>query len=184
MPIANPRAGRVFVWIISCVILLSLASGGAFLVMYMTRPDPTNSAWLLYAGMALVCLPWFFWLMLCTYRCISRALGFRIICCGGGVDGAPSSRGGAGSGSLASVNRAGSLVGTPATVTNKSMGDTENGDGKQVNFGAAVVVNEGSVNNNNLRNIESRSSSSSSSNNDVSYKSHESEIPLASAMAS
>lgn len=166
MPVADPRAGRLFVWLISCFILLSLVIGGAFLVVYMTQPDPATFTWLLYSGMALVCFPWSFWFMLYLYRCISRSLGLRIVCGGGG-----GGRDGAGS-----IGRVGARAG----------GSAGNGDGRHVKFGEAVVVNGGSGNDNNndLGNIGSRSSSSSSSNNDISFKSHESEIPLASAMAS
>lgn len=184
MPVADPRAGRLFVWLISCFILLSLAAGGALLGMYMTQPDSTTSAWLLYAGMSLVCLPWFFWFMLCIYRCISRSLGFRIVCgsCGGDEAGS-SSRAGAGGVGSTTMNRAGSLVGGLGVNGNAGTGNMENADGRHVHFGAAVVVNEGSGNNSDPRSIASRSSSSGSSNNDMSFKSHESEIPLASAMA-
>lgn len=142
--------------------------------MYMTQPDATTSTWLLYVGMALVCLPWFFWLVLCVYRCISRSLGFRIVFGGGGGggDGAGSSgKRGAGGGGSATMNG------------NAGARDTENGDGGHARSGEVVVVNEGGGDHTGPRNIMSRSSSSTSSHNDISVKSDESEVPLALAMA-
>ncbi|KAK4780429.1 hypothetical protein SAY87_016535 [Trapa incisa] len=184
MPVGDPRAGRLLIWLISSFILFSLATGGAFLVVYLVHPESTTTAstWLLYAGMSLVCFPWFFWFILCVYRCISRSLGFRIVCCasGGGGDGDEGiNKGSAGAGGSAAVSRAGSMAG--------SMRDAGNQEGKHVTFEEAVVENElASVdeNSNDPKNIGSRSSSSIiSMDEDTSFKSHESEIPLASAMA-
>ncbi|KAK4774746.1 hypothetical protein SAY86_009681 [Trapa natans] len=188
MPVADPRAGRVFVWLISSIIMLSLAAGGVFLVVYMTQPDDyTASAWPLYAGMSLVCLPWFFWFILIMYRCISRSLGFRIVCgdCCGGDEAEGSNMTGAGVCS-ATMNRAESMTDGP-TLNQNDDGDSGNEEGRHVRFGAAIVMSDGSGGNNgDPRSITPRSSSSSSSSNDnnSSFKSHESEIPLASAMAS
>ncbi|XP_048139220.1 uncharacterized protein LOC115725980 [Rhodamnia argentea] len=155
MPIGDPRAGRAFIWLVASFILLCLAIGGGFLIRYMSLPESTSSSWLLYAGMILVGFPWLFWLLTCGYRCISRICGFRFVC-GGGDDGGSNHKTASGSIKVGS-----------------SHVDSPGNGGKQVHFGAAVVVNQNDHND-----------QDGNSFHDVSIRSHESEIPLASSMAS
>ncbi|KAI6691804.1 hypothetical protein NL676_019514 [Syzygium grande] len=175
MPIGDPRAGRAFIWVVACFILLCLAIGGGFLIRYMSLPESTSSSWLLYVGMMLVCFPWFFWLLTCSYRCISRMCGFRFVC-GGGDDGGGTSshRMGGGGRSGFSGSVPGKInVGSGSVKVNGSQVDSPGNGGRQVHFGAAVVVNQNDHND-----------QDGNSFHDVSIKSHESEIPLASSMAS
>ncbi|XP_038900833.1 uncharacterized protein LOC120087896 [Benincasa hispida] len=78
MSLVNPSAGRAFIWIVTCFLFFSIISGGGCLLMYMILPETETTAWLPVAGLSLVCLPWFFWLLTFFYRVISRACGFRV----------------------------------------------------------------------------------------------------------
>ncbi|KAL3729030.1 hypothetical protein ACJRO7_033602 [Eucalyptus globulus] len=177
MPIGDPRAGRAFIWLVASFILLCLAIGGGFLVRYMSLPESTSSSWLLYAGMILVCFPWFFWLLTCSYRCISRICGFRFVCGGGDDAGGTSSHrmggGGGGGGGFGGSVTGKNNAASGSVKKNGSNVDSPGNGGRQVHFGAAVVANENDHNDQN-----------GNSFHDVSIKSHESEMPLASSMAS
>ncbi|KAI4330110.1 hypothetical protein MLD38_028417 [Melastoma candidum] len=80
MPVADPDAGRRFIWLISGFLLVSVAVGGGFLVAYLTLPTSTETNTFMYVGMTLVCIPWCFWILTCVYRCIAHVTGMRIVC--------------------------------------------------------------------------------------------------------
>ncbi|QCD84856.1 uncharacterized protein LOC114179827 [Vigna unguiculata] len=85
MSVADPSAGRTFIWIITGVLFMSIVAGGACLVAYMLLPESeTSSSWIPEIGVALVCLPWFFWLLTFVYRVLSRAFGCRVSLAGVG----------------------------------------------------------------------------------------------------
>ncbi|EEF46065.1 uncharacterized protein LOC8281221 [Ricinus communis] len=173
MPVADPISGRLFIWLISCFLFLSIAIGGTFLILYILLPPDASRSWLPIAGVILVCLPWVFWCITCLYRIFSRALGFRVVLGGGG--------GGGGNSGRAHPN----VSSCEPTNIESSLEQVEEGDGKHVKFGEAVVVGDtddygnGGENNANLRGL-----SGSISGNDLSISSHESEMPLTSSMAS
>jgi len=63
-------------------------AGGACLVAYMLLPESeTSSSWIPEIGVALVCLPWLFWLLTFLYRVFSRIFGCRVSIGGGGSGG-------------------------------------------------------------------------------------------------
>ncbi|KAG6571341.1 hypothetical protein SDJN03_30256, partial [Cucurbita argyrosperma subsp. sororia] len=78
MSLVDPSAGRAFVWFVFFSLFLCILSGGACLLVYIILPETESTAWLPVAGLSLVCLPWFFWILTFFYRVISRACGFRV----------------------------------------------------------------------------------------------------------
>ena len=78
MSLVDPSAGRAFVWIVFFSLFFCILSGGACLLVYIILPETETTAWLPVAGLSLVCLPWFFWILTFIYRVISRACGFRV----------------------------------------------------------------------------------------------------------
>ncbi|KAK7399359.1 hypothetical protein VNO78_10541 [Psophocarpus tetragonolobus] len=79
MPVSDPSSGRIFIWIISGLLFISIVAGGACLVAYLLLPESeTSSSWIPEIGVALVCLPWLFWLFTFLYRIFSRILGYRV----------------------------------------------------------------------------------------------------------
>ncbi|KAK7369520.1 hypothetical protein VNO80_11559 [Phaseolus coccineus] len=88
MPVSDPSSGRTFVWIITGLLFISVVAGGACLVAYMLLPESeTSSSWIPEIGVALVCLPWLFWLLTFLYRVFSRIFGCRVSIGGGGSGG-------------------------------------------------------------------------------------------------
>lgn len=171
MPVADPISGRLFIWIITFFLFLSIAIGGAFLIVYILLPPTESVSWLPIAGVVLVCLPWMFWLITCLYRVFSRALGFRVVLGAGG--------GGGGSGNGGNAGRAQSHE--PANVES-SLEQVEEGDGRRVQFGDAVVIGES--NGGEQKNANLRVLTTSISGSDLSTASRESEMPLNTAMTS
>ncbi|WJZ86523.1 hypothetical protein VitviT2T_005970 [Vitis vinifera] len=189
MPLPDPRAGSLFIWVISCFLLLAILAGGSFLVLYMSLPQTQSTSWLPVAGVLLVCLPWLFWLLTILYRLISRTCGFRM----GGSYGGNGVRGGGGSvtgasggGGVGSVKNAAADEASEAVAASSPVNSPERSGARRVHFGAAVVVGEqdgqGELEKKNENQM--RSLSSSNSSNDISINSHESEIPLALSMVS
>lgn len=87
MPVSDPSSGRTFIWIISGLMFMSIMAGGACLVAYLLLPESeASSSWIPEIGVALVCLPWLFWLFTFLYRILSRFLGCRVSI-GGGANG-------------------------------------------------------------------------------------------------
>ncbi|KAK9668920.1 hypothetical protein RND81_13G095900 [Saponaria officinalis] len=79
---ANQPIGSCYIWFILISLFICLISGGAFLVLYMTRPVTRDTSWYPDVGISLVCLPWFFWILLIVYRIVSRTFCFRMVCWG------------------------------------------------------------------------------------------------------
>ncbi|KAE9601336.1 hypothetical protein Lal_00023919 [Lupinus albus] len=78
MSVSNPSSGRAFIWLITCLLFISIIAGGACLVAYMVLPESEIASWLPVLGVSLVCLPWAFWFLTFLYRFFSRCCGFRI----------------------------------------------------------------------------------------------------------
>ncbi|PUZ63179.1 hypothetical protein GQ55_3G047300 [Panicum hallii var. hallii] len=62
-------AGSACVWVVAVLLLLAVLAGGGCLVLYLTLPPAEISHWLPAAGLALVALPWAFWIATYAYRC-------------------------------------------------------------------------------------------------------------------
>lgn len=171
MPIPDPRAGRAFVWLVSCFLFISIAAGGSFLAMYMLLPE--SRTWFAVAGVILVCLPWVFWIFTCLYRIVSRSCGFRMIIGGGDMAGAAGGgKGGSGGGS-------GSNHGNNNNNNNGSVSK------KDMNFDEPVSTQDGGGSERGRSNNETKNrKGSSSSSGHSSITSHESERPLALSIAS
>ncbi|XWS44680.1 hypothetical protein CRYUN_Cryun15aG0068500 [Craigia yunnanensis] len=179
----DPTAGRTYIWTISCILFICIAAGGGCLLAYMTIPESQSSILLPVLGFTLVCMPWIFWIITVLYRITSRAFGFRmvigslygngsVVAKGAGDGGA----GGAG-GADADVN---DIDGAQILNVNaKAPPTSPQNDGRHVQFGEAKNGDIGQE-----KNIKRASSSSSNNSNDISVKSHESEMPLTLSMAS
>lgn len=61
--------GSSCVWLVTALLLLSVLSGGGCLVGYVVLPPSEAPGWLPAVGLALVALPWAFWVATCAYRC-------------------------------------------------------------------------------------------------------------------
>lgn len=94
MPVSDPGSSRAFIWLITCLLFISLIAGGACLVAYMVLPETETTSWIPVAGVTLVCLPWAFWFLTFLYRIFSRCCGFRVE--NGNDGGGGGSRGGGG----------------------------------------------------------------------------------------
>lgn len=65
----GPPGSSVCLWLVTVLLLLSLLGGGACLAAYILLPPHEAPAWLAAVGLALVALPWAFWIVTCAYRC-------------------------------------------------------------------------------------------------------------------
>ncbi|KAI4332400.1 hypothetical protein L6164_017310 [Bauhinia variegata] len=63
------RKGDKRIYIISGFFLVCTVCGGIFLCLYLILPDEQVQSWYPIAGMALVSIPWIFWLLLYLYQC-------------------------------------------------------------------------------------------------------------------
>lgn len=174
MPVEDPTSGRLLIWFISFFMFITVAAGGSLLLMYLILPTDPSRAWLPVAGIALVCMPWIFWLLTCIYRIFSRLFGFRVAIGSGG--------GGAGGGrARANVFNE---TGNAATDIGQSGNIEAQGDEAQDEFdhGPTITVEKNDSGGNGNTGIK-RSSSSGNSINNMSFRSHESELPLAPSMA-
>ncbi|GAB4855699.1 hypothetical protein Ancab_024341 [Ancistrocladus abbreviatus] len=181
MPVVDQKAGNCYIWVISGFLFLCIVAGGTFLALYMTELHSPSNQWYPFAGVSLVCLPWFFWFLTFFYRVISRACGFHMACWGasfgdpgGSVGGASLGRGvsiGGGGGGGGRVGGAIDGNGTQSeTVAVGARDDsTHSGDGtRRVHFGGAMVVGEQEGNESSARTSHSG----------------DSELPLKQSMAS
>ncbi|XP_027337031.1 uncharacterized protein LOC113850658 [Abrus precatorius] len=66
------RKGDVRVYLISGIFLACTIGGGIFLCMYIILPNSTFARFYLIAGMTLVAIPWFCWLLIYLYRCFDH----------------------------------------------------------------------------------------------------------------
>jgi hypothetical protein len=173
MPVEDPTSGRLFIWLVSFFLFITIAAGGSLLLMYVVLPADPSRAWFPVAGIALVCLPWLFWVLTCFYRILSRIFGFRIAV--GSINGG----GDTGGGHPNVFNTTGNAA------TDNESGNIENpgGDGSQDDFeGPMVMVERNDSGGGNGKTAIKRNLSASNSIN-MSFRSHESELPLTSSMA-
>lgn len=201
------RPGSAFIWLISSVLFLSIAAGGGCLVVYMLQPNSPYSTWLPFAGVAFVCLPWLFWVLTCFYRLISRAFGFRVgVAPGGGGGGAYKgafAAGGAGAGAgggggdcpnaANAANKNVAIEAAAGSVEPLVRASPESEARRRAQFEAILALDDqddhqGHGSSEGTTDTKKTSSSSharhSGCNRDSSVASHESEMPLASSMAS
>lgn len=155
-------SGASFIWIVSCFLFVSILAGGGCLLMYIIIPhEPGTMSWLPITGVALVCLPWLFWFLTFIYRVVSR-ISKNKSNSGGGV-------------AVANINTVASANAIASSeLTNEVTGDQRlsDGHGRSVGVGGQQAHGNG---------IAKRSNSSLTNQ---SLASHESELPLASSMAS
>ncbi|CAL0330046.1 unnamed protein product [Lupinus luteus] len=45
MSVSDPSSGRAFIWLITCVLFISIMAGGACLVAYMVLPESEIASW-------------------------------------------------------------------------------------------------------------------------------------------
>ncbi|WCJ37851.1 hypothetical protein M5689_018950 [Euphorbia peplus] len=190
MPVSDPTSGRIFIWLVACLLFTSVAVGGSFLILYVTLPENVSKPWFPFAGVALVCLPWMFWCFTCVYRIISRTLGFRFVL---GSDGRGGGGGGRGTNdhSSNSGNSSNGLESTLESARERDKDDDEedeDGNGRTVQFAGSVVMGESANDDNDddgdKKKGNMRSLSNSNSSNNLSFASHESEMPLTSSLSS
>lgn len=172
MPVADPGSGRFFIWVVSCILFTSVAVGGSFLITYLILPPKPTHAWLAVAGVTLICLPWVFWVLMCCYRIISRACGFRVAIGSGGdagnhaLDDAFCTTGNAPPNDPSNLESAlGTLQGGADDKQARGMGHQNDNGGNEMK-------------------TDERGFGASNFGEDISVRSHESELPLKSAMAS
>ncbi|MQL70559.1 hypothetical protein Taro_002871 [Colocasia esculenta] len=90
MPAPGERAGSIYVYVVSSLLLLAILLGGAFLVLYVALPETPSTAWFPAAGLSLVGAPWLFWVVTYLYRAFTlRKLAQLGGGGGGGDDRAP-----------------------------------------------------------------------------------------------
>lgn len=155
-------SGASFIWIVSCFLFVSILAGGGCLLMYIIIPhEPGTMSWLPITGVALVCLPWLFWFLTFIYRVISRISKNK-----------SNSGGGA---AVANINTVTGANAITSSESNEVTGDQRLSDGH--GRGVGSVGGQQAHGNG----IAKRSNSSLTNQ---SLASHESELPLASSMAS
>jgi hypothetical protein len=72
-------AGTALVWVVTALLLLAVLGGGGCLVAYVVLPPSESPAWIPAVGLALVALPWAFWLATCAYRCVTTRSADRAV---------------------------------------------------------------------------------------------------------
>jgi len=72
-----PAGGSLCLWMVTVLLLLSLLAGGGCLAGYILLPPHEAPAWLPAVGLALVALPWAFWILTCAYRCVAAHVAER-----------------------------------------------------------------------------------------------------------
>ncbi|KQJ91989.1 uncharacterized protein LOC106866788 [Brachypodium distachyon] len=67
----EPPAGisALCVWAVAALLLAAALAGGGCLALSLALPPADAPPWLPAAGLALVALPWAFWIATCLYRC-------------------------------------------------------------------------------------------------------------------
>lgn len=73
----GPPGSSVCLWLVTVLLLLSLLAGGTCLAAYVLLPPQEAPAWLPAVGLALVALPWAFWILTCAYRCATARAAER-----------------------------------------------------------------------------------------------------------
>ncbi|KAJ1274937.1 hypothetical protein BS78_05G097500 [Paspalum vaginatum] len=91
----GPPGGSLCLWAVTVLLLLSVLAGGGCLAGYLLLPPHEAPAWLPAVGLALVALPWAFWLVTCAYRCVvARAAERRLMAVAPAAAGSMCSRSG------------------------------------------------------------------------------------------
>ncbi|CAD6268147.1 unnamed protein product [Miscanthus lutarioriparius] len=149
---ARPPAGSACVWVVEVVLLLAVLAGGGCLGLYVTLPPSEVPQWLPATGLALVALPWAFWIATCAYRCCfsSDAAAAAAPTVANIVERRSSSRAGAGavapmpmpsSKSLKSARSTRHANGSPASGSG-SGSPTASSAARRVRFGDTTVLGE------------------------------------------
>uniref|UniRef100_A0A0D9XQ11 Uncharacterized protein n=1 Tax=Leersia perrieri TaxID=77586 RepID=A0A0D9XQ11_9ORYZ len=73
----RPAGGSACVWLVTALLLFSVLAGGGCLAGYVALPPADAPHWLPAVGLALVALPWAFWVVMCAYRCAGRRAAER-----------------------------------------------------------------------------------------------------------
>lgn len=182
MAAPDPSAGSTFVWLISAVLFMSLAAGGGCLVLYIIEPDSYYASWLPFAGVALVCLPWLFWMLTCLYRVISRACRYRVAAgAGGGGRGGGAFEGGSARADVPNTAGVEAVV-VARSVETPPVRSPESDARRRAQFEAILALDQ--EDSQEGKDKKKSRSSSNHSSSDSSVASHESEMPLALSMAS
>jgi hypothetical protein len=197
----EPRTGSMFILLITVLLFLSMVAGGGCLIIYIIQPESPFKSWLPIVGVGLICIPWVFWLVTCSYRCLSRRFGRGG---GGGGAGEGGAReagnvvGAGGGGAREGGNVVGGAAGAPSAANVNAGGDDvaiedgnleslvrspENDARRRAQFEAILALDDNDGEELENKDEKKRRSSSSTSSNDKSVISHESELPLASSMA-
>ncbi|XVE86490.1 hypothetical protein DITRI_Ditri18aG0038000 [Diplodiscus trichospermus] len=176
MPEPDPKAGRTYVWTISCILFICISAGGGCLFAYLILPESQSFILLVVLGFILVCLPWMFWTITVVYRITSRAFGFRMVIGSLYGNGSAIAKSVGGDAAVGVNDIDGAQI---LDVNTKSAPTSPEDDERHAQFDEAKngdICQE--------RNIKQKANgSSSSSSNDISITSHESELPLALSMA-
>lgn len=210
----NPKVRICYIWVISLLLFVFTVSGAIFLVLYMIQPTPNTDSWYLIIGVSLVCFPWFFWFLTILYRFVSRACGFRMMCCGPFGDdhldvdiplGGPTINNGGGNGDVVSIPIHNANTAATNSIGGTGIGVDENfviesgngneegrasgvgvqpGSPKRVHFGGVVVLGEENGGDHGDEENPKPLSSPSSSSSSSPRNSTESEMPLRLFMAS
>ncbi|XP_062204683.1 uncharacterized protein LOC133906721 [Phragmites australis] len=135
---ARRPPGNACVWVVAALLLLAVLAGGGCLVLYLTLPPAEVLQWLPAAGLALVALPWAFWIVTCAYRCCCSAnAAAEGAAVGNQVGRQPSSRAGAVAPMPMPMPSSKSLDGSPAAGS-----PTASSGARRVRFGEATVLGE------------------------------------------
>ncbi|XP_022744964.1 uncharacterized protein LOC111295648 [Durio zibethinus] len=64
--------GDARIYIVSTLLFACVVAGGAFLCLYMFRPEPESEPWYPVVGIILIGIPWIFWIGTYIYRCCAH----------------------------------------------------------------------------------------------------------------
>ncbi|KAF9609740.1 hypothetical protein IFM89_018188 [Coptis chinensis] len=162
MPVPDPRTGSLCVWVLSLFLFVSIVTGTAFLVIAAIKDTPP---WYPYAGIALVGIPWLFWLFTYLYRCITRGGSSPIDV--GGRGGSVGRRGG---GPLAHMTSANAISSSRGAAAIDSPMETPRTTARTVHFGHAIVREEENGNQPAQDDYQEKSASPPSSSNNNHYE--------------
>ncbi|XWS64964.1 hypothetical protein CRYUN_Cryun05aG0049400 [Craigia yunnanensis] len=134
------KQGDARIYIVSTLFLACIVSGGAFLCLYMFRPEAESAPWYPVVGIILVGIPWIFWIGTYIYRCCAY-------CCqrnGGNVNRVQCSL--MKTQSYASAGPAAKSM--HSSENEDSPLRSPNGDHRHVHFGEVVVLGSSKYNQN------------------------------------
>ncbi|KAJ4966728.1 hypothetical protein NE237_018577 [Protea cynaroides] len=190
MAVPDPNTGNFFVWLVSCLYLIAIITGGVFLFLYIALPENRTTHWFPFIGLTLVGIPWICWSLTLFYRCITPRGDSPARAGGGGVRRGGGRRGGGGGGgggggaNPRALNMDGCVATTSGFASTPSPIMSPCDDTRQVRFGATIVVDEQGgkgplgQERNGTEAHRTSTSSSASSHDDISVTSYDSQIPL------